>query len=131
MTATTAQAAIRILIVDDNEELRTMLGQILDKEGYDVQSTEKAKDALAIIERGNADLCLLDLKMPGVGGFELLKILRRRHLPIPVIVVSAHISEGVARELATVGIQGMIAKPFKKDRMTDEIQRVVKAHIGS
>lgn len=124
-----ATKALRILIVDDNEELRKMLGEILERTGYEVKSTDKAKDALAIIERGHADLLLLDLKMPGVGGFDLLKLIRRRHLPIPVIVVSAHISEEVAKQLAVVGIQGMIAKPFKKDRMTDEINRVVQKHL--
>ena len=120
---------LRLLIVDDNEELRTMLGEVLARTGYEVQSTDKAKDALSIIERGRADLLLLDLKMPGVGGFDLLKILRRRHLPIPVIVVSAHISQDVAKQLAVVGIQGMIAKPFKKERITEEIERVVKKHL--
>ena len=120
---------LRILIVDDNQELRTMLSEILERSGYGVQSTDKAKDALSIIERGQADLVLLDLKMPAIGGFDLLKLIRRRHLPIPVIVVSAHISQEVAKELAVVGIQGMIAKPFKKDRMTEEIERVIKQHI--
>ena len=120
---------LRILIVDDNQELRTMLSEILERSGYGVQSTDKAKDALSIIERGQADLVLLDLKMPAIGGFDLLKLIRRRHLPIPVIVGSAHISQEGAKELAVVGIQGMIAKPFKKDRMTEEIERVIKQHI--
>ena len=122
--------ALRILIIDDNEELRSMLGEILERLGYTVQSTEKAKDALTIIERGDADLCLLDLKMPGVTGFELLKVIRRRHLPIPIIVVSAHISQDAARELAEIGVQGMVAKPFKKDRIAEEIQRVAQKHLG-
>jgi len=116
--------------VDDNEELRSMLTEILDRLGYTVQSTDKAKEAISLIERGAADLCLLDLKMPGVGGIELLKVLRRRHFPIPVIVVSAHISQEVAKDLAEIGIQAMIAKPFKKDRMADEIQRVTQQYLS-
>jgi len=122
--------ALRILIIDDNEELRSMLVEILERVGYTVQSTEKAKDALTIIERGDADLCLLDLIMPGVTGFELLKVIRRRRLPIPIIVVSAHISQDAAKELAEIGVQGMVAKPFKKDRIAEEIQRVAKKHLG-
>ena len=124
-----ATKSLRVLIVDDNEELRKMLGEVLERMGYGVESTDKAKEALSIVERGKADLMLLDLKMPGVGGFDLLKLVRRRHLPIPVIVVSAHISQDVAKELAKVGIQGMIAKPFKRERMTEEIDRVVQQYL--
>ena len=121
---------LRILIVDDNPELRAMLGEVLERLGYSVQSMARAKEALAAMERGDVDLCLLDLNMPGVSGFEILKLIRRRHLPIPIIVVSAYISETVAKDLAAVGIQGMVAKPFKKDRIAEEIQRVAKQHLG-
>ncbi len=122
--------ALRILIIDDNEELRSMLGNILEGLGYTIRSTDKAKDALSIIERRDADLCLLDLKMPGVTGFELLKVIRRRHLPIPIIVVSAYISQDAAQELAEIGVQGMVAKPSKKDRIAEEIQKVAQKHLG-
>ena len=107
-----------------------MLGEVLERLGYSVQSMARAKEALAAMERGDVDLCLLDLNMPGVSGFEILKLIRRRHLPIPIIVVSAYISETVAKDLAAVGIQGMVAKPFKKDRIAEEIQRVAKQHLG-
>ena len=126
----TATQTLRILIVDDNPELRQMLGEILEREGYKIQSTDKAKEALSGIERGNVDLCLLDLNMPGVSGFDLLKLIRRRHFPIPIIVVSAYISETVAKDLAVAGVQGMVAKPFKKDRIAEEIKRVAKQYLG-
>jgi DNA-binding NarL/FixJ family response regulator len=68
--------------------------------------------------------------MRGVSHFEPLNLFRRRHLPIPIIVVSAYISETVAKDLAAVGIHGMVAKPFKKDRIAEEIQRVAKQRLG-
>jgi len=126
----TATQTLRILIVDDNPELRQILGEILEREGYKIQSTDKAKEALSVIERGNVDLCLLDLNMPGVSGFDLLKLIRRRHFPIPIIVVSAYISETVAKDLAVAGVHGMVAKPFKKDRIAEEIKRVAKQYLG-
>ena len=128
---TAAAQTLKILIVDDNPELRKMLGEILEREGYQIKSTDKAKEALSAIERGDADLLLLDLNMPGVSGFDLLKLIRRRHFPIPIIVVSAYISETVAKDLAGVGVQGMVAKPFKKDRIAEEIQRVAKTYLGA
>ena len=72
-----------------------MLVEVLERMGHQVQSTDKAKDALSTMERVNIDLVLLDLKMPGVSGFGLLQLLRRRQLPVPVIVVSAHLSQEV------------------------------------
>tara|TARA_B110000116_G_C16379303_1_gene377804 strand:- start:157 stop:549 length:393 start_codon:yes stop_codon:yes gene_type:complete len=121
---------LKILIVDDNPEIRKLLGEILERKGYEIQSTDKAKQVLSVIERGKADLCLLDLNMPAVSGFDLLKLIRRRHFRIPIIVVSAYISESVAKDLAVTGVQGMVAKPFKNDRIVEEIQRVAKQYLS-
>jgi CheY-like chemotaxis protein len=74
---------------------------------------------------------VLDLKMPGVGGLELLKVIRRRHFSIPVIVVSGFISQDVAKALAATGVQGMVAKPFKQDRLEEELDRVATRYFGN
>ena len=115
---------VRVLIVEDDEAMRGLLLETVNRLGYPATATEKAKEALSSIERGDTDLVMLDLKMPGVGGLELLKVIRRRQFPIPVIVVSGYISEDAAKALATTGVQGMVAKPFKKDRLAEELDRV-------
>ncbi len=115
MTQAEAQPKnVRILIVEDDEDMRGLLVETVNRLGYSATATEKAKEALASIERGDIDLVMLDLKMPGVGGLDLLKVIRRRQFPIPVIVVSGFISEDIAKTLAATGVQGMVAKPFKK-----------------
>lgn len=122
---------VRILIVEDDEDMRGLLLETVNRLGYPAIATEKAKEALSSIERGDADLVMLDLKMPGVGGLDLLKVIRRRQFPIPVIVVSGFISEDIAKALTTTGVQGMVAKPFKKDRLAEELDRVATRYFGN
>ena len=98
---------------------------------YPATATEKAKEALSSIERGDVDLVMLDLKMPGVGGLDLLKVMRRRQFPVPVIVVSGYISEDIAKALTATSVQGMVAKPFKKDRLAEELERVAATCFGA
>ena len=111
--------------------MRGLLVETVNRLGYPAVATDKAKEALSSIERGDADLIMLDLKMPGVGGLELLKVIRRRHFSIPVIVVSSFISQDVAKALAATGVQGMVAKPFKQDRLEEELDRVATRYFGN
>ena len=87
--------------------------------------TGKANDALYFIERGRADLVLLDLNMPGASGKDLLTVLQRRRLEVPIIIVSAYVSRDIAVQVAQKGVKGIVAKPFKKDRIEGEIRRVL------
>ena len=123
--------SVRILIVEDDEDMRGLLLETVNRLGYPAIATEKAKEALSSIERGDTDLVMLDLKMPGVGGLDLLKVIRRRHFPIPVIVVSGFISKDIAKALTATGVQGMVAKPFKKDRLAEELDRVATRYFGN
>jgi DNA-binding NtrC family response regulator len=117
----------RILVVDDEEDVRTLLTTLIEKMGHESVETGRAKDALTLIERGKADLMLLDLNMPGVTGLELLKLIRRRRIMIPVVVVSAHVSAEIAKELSNLNIQGVLAKPFKRDRFEALIRKLTGA----
>ena len=63
--------------------------------------------------------------MPGASGMDLLTVLQRRRLQVPVIVVSAYVSQDIAGQLAEKGVRGIVAKPFKKERIEGEIRRVL------
>ena len=122
---------LRLLVVEDDADMRSMITEIVSSLGYSVAEVDKAKEAISLIERGAVDIMLLDLNMPGVGGMDVLKVIRRRHLPTPVIIVSGYISQEAVTQLSKLNVQGMVAKPFKKDRIASEIQRVAKACYGS
>jgi DNA-binding NtrC family response regulator len=93
--------------------------------GCEAIELERAKDAMDHIERGRAHMMLLDLQLTGASGLDLLRSMRRHKVWVPTIVVSGFISPDAAKQLAEIGVQGMVAKPFTKERVLAEIQKVI------
>lgn len=79
---------LKLLLVDDEEEFASALAERLRLRGIDVLAVFKGEDALRRVEDDPPDMVLLDVWMPGLGGMELLKILRQRHPGIPVILLT-------------------------------------------
>src|SRR5258706_15485636 len=80
----------RIMVVDDEAEIRRSVRMILEYEGYDVQEASSGPDALALIEREPPDLVFLDIKMGGLDGLETLQKIRHVNEALPVVIISAH-----------------------------------------
>jgi len=80
----------RILVVDDEAEIRRSLRMILEYEGYDVQEASSGPEAIALVEREPPDLAFLDIKMPGMDGLETLEKIRGSNESLPVVIVSGH-----------------------------------------
>ncbi len=80
----------RILVVDDEENLRLLFREELSQEGYDIVLAANAQEALVVIEDQHPDLVTLDIKMPGKDGIELLRELRDRYRQLPVIMCTAY-----------------------------------------
>jgi CheY-like chemotaxis protein len=101
----------QILIVDDDEEIRSFLGALLEDEGYQVESAEDGLAALEKLEKVRPDLILLDIMMPRMDGYGFAEALRQQGLqpPIPFIVLSANLREQQAKSM---GAHSFIAKPF-------------------
>ena len=103
-----------ILVVDDNEENREMLGRRLAREGYEVRRASGGAEALAALETAAADLVLLDVMMPDINGYEVLKRLKAnpRLKDIPVLMISSlEDTESVARCIE-LGAEDYLPKPF-------------------
>ncbi len=113
----------RVLVVDDDEQMRRLL--MVAEVGCEAIELERAKDAMDHIERGRAHMMLLDLQLTGASGLDLLRSMRRHKVWVPTIVVSGFISPDAAKQLAEIGVQGMVAKPFTKERVLAEIQKVI------
>jgi CheY-like chemotaxis protein len=113
----------KILVVEDDDDIRTTLEDILADEGYPTETAANGQEALDRLARLDRPPCLilLDLMMPVMSGREFLSVLRADDLlaPIPVVVVSAWPSE--AR--ATRGVQGFIRKPVDLSMLFDVIRR--------
>ena len=104
--------ALRILIVDDDEALRESLALVLAAESYEVLAAADGEAALALLEKGPADVVLCDLRMPGVDGLELLPQLARRLPGATLILMSAHGGPDLAIEAMQRGAYDYLAKPF-------------------
>ena len=118
-----------VLIVDDDAELRGMLGEYLANEQVEVDMAPDGATALRMIERQRPDLVLLDVTMPGLNGFEVLKRLRERW-PVPVLMLTAR-DDVVDRVLGLeLGADDYITKPFSPREVVARVKAVVRRADG-
>jgi two-component system nitrogen regulation response regulator NtrX len=107
----------RILVIDDESAIRDSLKMTLEYEGYEFIGAATGQEGLALAERETPDLVLLDVKMPGMDGLEVLDRLRAMNEALPVVVVSGHGTISTAVEATKKGAFDFIEKPFPSDRV--------------
>jgi len=117
----------RLLIVDDEANMRTVLSGLLAREGYTVETAEHGKAALAALERtgGNVSAILTDLRMPEMDGMELLELIVARYPGRPVVMLTAHGTVDTAVEAMKVGAFDFVTKPFNADELRAVIAKAV------
>ena len=107
----------RILVIDDEAAIRDSLKMTLEYEGYEFVGAATGADGLSLVERETPDLVLLDVKMPGMDGLEVLDRIRAMNDALPVVVVSGHGTISTAVEATKKGAFDFIEKPFASDRV--------------
>jgi two-component system NtrC family response regulator len=110
-------AAERILIIDDEESIRTVLGYVLDEAGYEVDKAASAEEGLARIHDARPDLVLSDIKMPGKDGLTLLGEIKSIDTGIPVIILTAFGTVETAVEAMKRGAADYLTKPVSRDEL--------------
>jgi len=118
-------AVCRVLIADDESDLRFLVGSIYCDLGWNVDEAANGPEALAKIERFHYDLVLLDHRMPGLSGGQVYDQLRAKGIRVPVVLITA--ATGVAEIAAKHGIQKYLSKPFGIDELL-EITESTKNH---
>ena len=118
-----------MLVVDDDEHVREIVRVNLEMEGYTVREAGDGEEGLQVLEESTPDLVLLDVMMPGVDGWEMLRRVQERHGvgTIPVIMFSGKIEEPAAEEAARRGAQGFIGKPFNPQELIDQTKQLLPA----
>jgi two-component system nitrogen regulation response regulator NtrX len=106
-----------VLIIDDEIAIRETLEQILSYEGYEVKKAGSGAEGLALVASASPDVILLDVKMPGMDGFEVLDRLSQEGYHIPVIVVSGHGNIETAVEAVRKGAYDFLEKPLDRSRL--------------
>ena len=117
---------IRILVVDDELIVRESMGNWLKEEGYLVETSENGMDALEKIKLKNIDLAVVDIKMPGMDGIELLQKSKEIDPDLPVLVMTAYASVDTAVQAMKEGAFDYIVKPFNPENVSQVIDRALK-----
>ena len=107
----------RILVIDDETEIRRSVRMILEYEGYDVQEASTGPEGVALIEREPPDLVFLDIKMGGMDGLEALQKIRQSNEALPVVIISGHGTVSTAVEATKLGAFDFIEKPLASERV--------------
>ena len=110
-------ARFRILVIDDEAAIRDSLKMTLEYEGYEFIGAATGQEGLTLVEREAPDLVLLDVKMPGMDGLEVLDRLRHMNETLPIVVVSGHGTISTAVEATKKGAFDFIEKPFASERV--------------
>jgi len=123
--------ARRVLVVDDEPELRSMLGRYLRAEGFEVADSSSGHDALQRIATAAPDLVILDVGLPDIDGFEVLRRIRAEH-DTPVIMLTARAEEVDRIVGLTVGADDYVVKPFSPRELVARIRAVLRrGRVGS
>src|SRR3954466_6299662 len=117
----------KILIVDDQYGIRILLNEVFQKEGYQTFQAASGFQALEIVENHSPDLVLLDMKIPGMDGIEILKRMKVIDQDIRVIIMTAYGELDMIQEAKDLGAITHFAKPFD----IDDIRKAVEKHLES
>ena len=107
----------RILVVDDEQSIRDSLKIILEYEKYGVVLAPDGVEALSVLDGNGIDLVLLDIKMPGMDGLEVLQEIKKRHPHMAVVIISGHGTISTAVEATKLGAFDFLEKPLDRDRL--------------
>jgi len=115
-----------ILIVENDQDFRQMLQEIVEGIGFTVVAVDRATEALKIIKDQIISLILLDIKMPKVHGDDFLRFIRKQGTRIPVVVISGYLTPEVLEVLRENGVSQVIVKPFKVQRVAQAVIQVME-----
>ncbi len=120
---------IKLLIVDDEVQFLDSIAERLELRDFDVTKASRGAEALEIARQHQFDLALLDLKMPGMDGTELLGILKSEHKHLEVVMLTGHGSLESAVECTKLGAFGYLPKPYERDELLLVLKDAYEARL--
>jgi two-component system chemotaxis response regulator CheY len=119
----------RVLVVDDEESIRSLLRMMLTQAGYDVEEAEDGGQAVEILNSGDnplmVDVIICDIRMPRINGVEAITYFRAQYPSLPVIVLTGYHDEQLAFSLLKQGVVEHIEKPAERDRILASVARAI------
>jgi signal transduction histidine kinase/DNA-binding response OmpR family regulator len=124
-----AEAAVRVLLVEDIVENQILTGELLSQRGYSVVVAANGKEAVQVFEQERFDLILMDIQMPEMGGVEATILIREREKQsgarTPIIAVTAHAMKGDRERYLSAGMDGYVTKPLRRQSLYNEIDSLI------
>ena len=120
---------IRLLIVDDEVKFLEAIARRLRMRNLEVVTASNGSDALEIARTQTFDVALLDLKMPGLNGEEVLEILKREHKFLEVIILTGHGSMDSAVECTKLGAFAYLPKPYELEKLLEVLRKAYEARL--
>src|ERR1041385_4626706 len=117
---------LKILIVEDEDALRTIVQHELTAHGYEVEAAEDGEVAMQMLGKKTYDMAILDIYMPNMDGMEVLKQIREKNLAKKVIMLTGVDELKVARDSLALGANDFITKPYDINNLVACIKRVMK-----
>lgn len=115
-----------ILVVDDEQSIREVCKDFLEEEGYKVSLAIDGQDALEKMDYDDYDLFILDMNMPRIGGYELMKLIKKKHPMAVIVILTGYSSIEGAVKAVHAGAFEYISKPINADELMDVVQRGLK-----
>jgi len=115
-----------VLVVDDEENIRNLVQLMLRSAGYDVDAAANGKEALSKVEESDIGVMILDIKMPGMSGLEVLQEATTRWPDICILMLTAVSDLDTAIKAMKLGAYDYITKPFKRDDLISKLQQAVE-----
>jgi DNA-binding NtrC family response regulator len=120
---------IKLLIVDDETRFLNAIAQRLTKRGFDVRTAENGKDAIGLARSEKFDIALLDLRMPGMDGGEVLRVLKEEHRFLEAIILTGHGSLESAVQLTKLGAFSYLPKPYELEKLIEVLKEAYQARL--
>ena len=117
--------ATRVLVVDDDDEMRALLRRTLEFDGYEVIDKDRGMHVIEALRGAPFDLIILDKEMPGLTGLDLLPILSREFPDVPVVLVTAFGGPHVAASAIRLGAASYLEKPFRLGQLRQVIDSLL------
>jgi DNA-binding response OmpR family regulator len=117
----------RVLIIEDDEEMRSLLKDFFVEEGFETDSVSNGYDAFGILVKKPFDLVVTDIRMPGLTGLDILPKIRKIHPDVAIVVITAFGTEEVRRKAFERGANAYLEKPIHFQELRDLIHDVILA----
>lgn len=120
---------IHLLMVDDEEKFLNALTERLKLKFFDITPVTNGEDAIAVAQKAQFDVAVVDLQMPGIDGVELLKILKKSHRFLEIIILSGHATIDTAVDCTKLGAFKVLEKPCSFDKLVETITEAYESRM--